>query len=163
VRVNPEGEYKVTRGRYYTVSGRTPQLTGVKSDIEILGPLAFIDIGESFQKHPLQPDQIDPNYEDTLSDVPFMQRARVAKLYLYDLQPRLDIYNRYLDRLRKNSEVRLAGDKGYQEFLKEVKNKEKEKELDESMITDKTVMSDFQLNEAYNVMRDLILLMKVEN
>ena len=32
-KVNPQGEYKVTRGRYYTVSGKTPQLTGVLSDI----------------------------------------------------------------------------------------------------------------------------------
>lgn len=33
--VNPQGEYKVTRGRYYTVSGKTPQLTGVISDIVV--------------------------------------------------------------------------------------------------------------------------------
>lgn len=160
MKVNPEGEYKVTRGRYYTVSGRTPQLTGVKSDIEIPGALSFLDIGESFQKHPLQPDTIEPNFEDSMSDVPFMQRARLAKLYLYDLQPRLDVYKKYMERLKKNSAERLAGDKGYQEFVKEIKNKEKEKDLDESVITDKLVMSDFQLNETYNIMRDLILFMK---
>ncbi|MBI3508960.1 MAG: PDZ domain-containing protein, partial [Chlamydiia bacterium] len=28
-KVNPMGEYKVTRGKYYTVSGKTPQLVGV--------------------------------------------------------------------------------------------------------------------------------------
>ena len=30
-KVNPKGEYKVTKGRYYTVSGKSPQLTGVLS------------------------------------------------------------------------------------------------------------------------------------
>ena len=29
-KVNPQGEYKVTRGRYYTVSGKSPQLVGVQ-------------------------------------------------------------------------------------------------------------------------------------
>ena len=29
-KINPQGEYKVTRGRYYTVSGKSPQLVGVE-------------------------------------------------------------------------------------------------------------------------------------
>ncbi len=36
-RVNPKGEYKVTRGRYYTVSGKSPQLVGVPADIVVPG------------------------------------------------------------------------------------------------------------------------------
>src|SRR5690606_13622424 len=68
--VNPQGEYKVSRGRYYTVSGASPQLVGVKSDIIIPGPLSESDIGERFGKYPLSADQIQASFDDDLSDIP---------------------------------------------------------------------------------------------
>ena len=43
-KINPQGEYKVTRGMYYTVSGQTPQLKGVKPDIIVPGILSYMDI-----------------------------------------------------------------------------------------------------------------------
>ncbi len=157
--VNPEGEYKVTRGRYYTVSGKTPQMVGVASDIVVPGSLAASDIGEKTSKYPLPPDHIDPSYDDKLLDIPFIQRARVAKLYRYDLQPRMDMYQPYLERLKKNSELRIKEDKGYTAFMKEVMNKDKDKDIDEDDAADKLVQNDFQLNETYNIMRDLLWFM----
>ena len=77
--VDPHGEYKVTRGRYYTVSGKTPQLVGVQSDIVIPGELSFMEVGEEYAKYPLENDSIAPNFEDTLSDVPFFQRERIRR------------------------------------------------------------------------------------
>jgi len=47
-KINPQGEYKVTRGRYYTVSGKSPQLTGVASNIIVPGILSQLDVGEKF-------------------------------------------------------------------------------------------------------------------
>lgn len=159
--VNPEGEYKVTRGRYYTVSGKTPQLAGVQSDIEVPSALNYIDIGEKFLKNPLQPDQIEPAFDDKLLDIPLIQRARVAKLYLYDLQKKLTTYQPYLAKLKKNSEIRIANNKGYQAFIKEVQEKDKDKgEIEEEELTEKLVQSDFQLNETYNITRDLLIFMK---
>ena len=64
--VNPEGEYKVTRGRYYTVSGKTPQLKGVEADIIVPGPLSEMELGEAFAKYPLENDSIKANYDDDL-------------------------------------------------------------------------------------------------
>lgn len=154
--VNPQGEYKVTRGRYYTVSGRTPQLTGVASDIVIPGSLSETELGEQFAKYPLENDRIKPNFNDDLSDIPFYQREQVRMLYSYDLQPRLVVYQPYLDQLRKNTSYRIEKNQNYQSFLKELKKKEfLEEDENEEFGQD-----DLQLTEAKNVMKDLVILMQ---
>lgn len=155
-KVNPEGEYKVTQGRYYTVSGTTPQLTGVASDIVVPGVLSESEIGEQFSKYPLPADRISPNFEDDLSDIPFLQRSKVKMLYHFDLQPRLNKYTRHLDRLKQNSEKRQASDKNYQAFLEEIKKDHgSDKEEDKKNSFGK---NDLQLHESFNIMKDLILL-----
>lgn len=152
--VNPKGEYKVTRGRYYTVSGKTPQLTGVLSDIEIPGVFSESEIGEKYGKYPLENDQIKENFDDDLSDIPFIQRERVRMLYKHDLQKKLNTYQPYLETLKKNSHNRIAQDKNYQNFIKEVKKKG---DIDPDN-QEEFGQNDLQLQEAYNVMKDLILL-----
>lgn len=162
--VNPEGEYKVTRGKYYTVSGKTPQLTGVLSDITIPSLLSEIEIGEKYAKFPLENDQIKENFDDDLSDVPFMQRNKIRMLYKFNLQPRLDLYNSYLDVLKKNSEYRVVNNKNYQNLLKELKNDKEEGSSDvlEAEIDDSGKWkNDLQLAEAFNVMKDLIMLKQI--
>lgn len=153
-KVNPQGEYKVTRGRYYTVSGKTPQLTGVHSDIVIPGVLSEMEIGEQYAKYPLENDRIKENYDDDLSDVSFLQRERVRALYKFDLQQKLHTYDPYLETLKKNSASRIANNKNYQNFLTEIKKKDKDTE--EEIDSSKQGESDLQLLEAYNVLKDLI-------
>lgn len=153
--VNQEGEYKVTRGRYYTVSGRTPQLTGVPSDIVVPGSLSETEIGEKFAKYPLENDHIKENFDDDLSDIPYLQRNKVRLLYKFDLQPKLAIYVPYMDTLKKNSAYRIEHNKNYENFLKEIKKKDKEVEEENE---DQFGENDLQLFEAYNIMKDLILL-----
>jgi carboxyl-terminal processing protease len=153
--VNPQGEYKVTRGRYYTVSGKTPQLTGVLSDIIILGPLSESEIGERFAKYPLENDYIKANFDDDLSDIPFLQREKIRKLYKFDLQEKLDIYTPYLAKLKENSLNRLQNNRNYQNMIKEIRKKE-ESDSDE---TENFGQNDLQLEEAYNIMKDLIFMM----
>lgn len=152
--VNPKGEYKVTRGRYYTVSGKTPQLTGVISDIVIPGVYSESEIGEKFGKHPLENDFIKENFDDDLSDIPFLQRERIRILYKFDLQKKLNTYQPYLDALKKNSQYRIQQDKNYQNFLKELK---KQDEADPENI-EEFGQNDLQLQEAYNVVKDVIFL-----
>ncbi len=154
-RVNPEGEYKVTRGRYYTVSGSTPQLNGVQSDIEIPGPLSEMDIGEKFTKYPLEGDRIPENFDDDLSDIPSSQRDRVRLLYKYNLQKKLDHYDPFMDQLQANSKYRIENNKNYQNFLKELK---KETDPVEGDAEEHYGQNDLQLTEAFNVVKDLILL-----
>jgi len=153
--INPEGEYKVTRGRYYTVSGKTPQLTGVKADIILPGPLSSMDLGEQFAKYPLENDSIQENYDDDLSDIPFLQRKRFEALYKFNLQKKEDTYSPFLSTLRKNSQYRIEQNKNYQSFLKEMNN-----ETDVEAETEEAFgQNDLQLTEAYNIMKDLIYLM----
>lgn len=156
--INPQGEYKVTRGRYYTVSGRTPQLTGVESDVVIPGPLSETELGERFAKFPLENDQIKANFNDDLSDIPFYQREQIRLLYSYDLQPRLTVYQPYLEQIRNNAAYRIEKNQNYQNFLKELKKKEKEI-IDEDDV-EEFGQNDLQLTEAYNVMKDYILLLQ---
>ncbi len=154
--VNPKGEYKVTRGRYYTVSGKTPQLNGVQSEIVIPGPLSETEIGEKFAKFPLEGDTIKENFDDDLSDIPFFQRDKIKSLYKFDLQKKLDLYSPYIATLKKNSAYRIEHDKAYQQFLKDMKKNE----VDEESLSEEKVQNDLQLMETYNIMRDLIFLEK---
>lgn len=151
--INPKGEFKVTRGRYYTVSGKTPQLNGVQSDIVVPGLLSDSEIGEKFGKYPLESDQIKPNFDDDLSDIPFLQRDRIRLLYKFDLQKPLKIYTPYYEKLRKNSENRILNESNYQSFLKEIKKKADDIDPDNP---EAFGQNDLQLQETYNIMKDLI-------
>jgi carboxyl-terminal processing protease len=151
--VNPEGEFKVTRGRYYTVSGKTPQLTGVISDIVLPGPLSESDIGEKSAKYPLEADRIKENFDDDLSDIPFLQREKIRLLYKFDLQPRLKKFTTHIAKLKDNSSYRVEHNKNYQSFLKEIKKNKTEDEPEEEF-----GQNDLQLTEAFNIVKDLVLL-----
>lgn len=151
--VNQQGEYKVTRGRYYTVSGNTPQLTGVASDIVVPGPLSELDIGEKHSKYPLENDKITPNFDDDLLDIPSNQREKIKALYKFDLQKKVTTYNPYLPALQKNSSNRINNNKTYQAFLKELKKKETDEEDEPET---KIGQNDLQLAEAFNIMKDIV-------
>ncbi|MBA3817172.1 MAG: PDZ domain-containing protein, partial [Parachlamydiaceae bacterium] len=152
--VNPQGEYKVTRGRYYTVAGTTPQLIGVASNIYVPGVLSESDIGEKFAKYPLGSDSIEPSFDDNLSDIPYLQRDRIKMLYKFGLQPQLHTYDKYMEQLKKNSAIRIENNKSYQKFIKELK---KQGDVDEEVSEE--VQNDLQLAETENIMRDLLYLM----
>lgn len=152
-KVNPKGEFKVTRGTYYTVSGKSPQLVGVKADIIVPGPYSQLDIGEKFSKYPLENDQIAPNFEDDLADVPIVHRNQIVRLYKFNMQPILSTYKPYFEILKKNSALRLEQNKNYQSFLKQISNNEDLVKSEESF-----GQTDLQLTEACNIMKDLILM-----
>ncbi len=157
LKVNPEGEFKVTRGRYYTVSGRSPQLVGVSSDLVVPGILAELDIGEEFAKFPLGNDEIAPHFEDDLSDLPPMVRLQLGPLYRYDLQKRLTHLEPYLTTLRDNSQMRIHSNAAYQNFLDELAKKN----FDSSSI-EVFDQGDLQLVEAFNILKDLLYLLVSE-
>lgn len=153
--VNPKGEYKVTRGRYYTVSGKTPQLTGVLADIVVPGSYSESEIGERFAKYPLENDHIKANYDDDLSDIPFLHRDKIRRLYKFGLQEKLETYLPYLEKLKTNSKDRIEQSKNYQNFVKELKKKD---DIDPENM-EKFGQNDLQLQEAFSIMKDLILMM----
>jgi len=157
-KINPKGEYKVTRGIYYTVSGKTPQQQGVMSDIVVPGILSEMEIGEKFEKYPLENDTIEPHFEDSLEDIPIEHRKRLSLLYKHNLQQKISTYTQYLDILNKNSKKRIDGNKNYQNFLKAIKDKKFETEDVEIF-----GQSDLQLIECFNVIKDLIFLIEISD
>jgi len=157
--VNPEGEYKVTRGRYYTVSGKTPQLVGVAADVIVPSLFSEAEIGEKYAKYPLENDWIDENFDDSLEDIPFFQRLKFESFYKFNLQPKLDVYQVHLPQLKKNSAYRIANNQNFQNFLIEIKKKGR----DENGEIEPFGQSDLQLEEGFHVMKDLLLMMQQEN
>ncbi|MEZ5315099.1 MAG: S41 family peptidase [Chlamydiales bacterium] len=154
-KISPKGEFKVTRGRYYTVSGKSPQLVGVEPDIVVPGFYSKSEIGEMHAKYPLDNDAISENFQDDLSDIPVVERDQLSWLYRFSLQPRIKTYTRLLPQLRKNSEARIAQNKFYQSFLTSLENMENYPEK-----FDIYNEGDPQLNEAIHIMQDLIVLLK---
>ena len=153
-KVNPQGEYKVTRGKYYTVSGKSPQLTGVVSDLVIPGLLSQLDIGEKFGKFPLENDAIEPHFDDDLADISPFHRLQLGTSYRHNLQPKLDTYAPYVKTLVENSQLRIKTNKNYQNFLQELENKNYDADPIEFF-----GQSDLQFAEALNVMKDLTFLL----
>ncbi len=157
-KVNPKGEYKVTRGRYYTVSGKSPQLTGVLADIVVPGVFSEMEIGEKYAKFPVENDRIEPSFDDDLADIPFAHREQITKLYRFNLQPILKTYQPYLPLLTKNSQERVEKNKNYQSLLKEIAKKEGFSE--DTLPFGQT---DLQLEEAINIIKDLVFLSASSN
>ena len=158
--INPKGEYKVTRGRYYTVSGVSPQLAGVSSDIVVKGPLSGLEIGERELPNPLSPASISASFEDKLEDLTFFQRQTAKKYYLSnDMQEVMNEYSQWIPLLEKNSKERLLQRLSRQQWKKEMgmslEDDDSEKEKDDLVLTEED-----QLQESFNVMRDLIFLTK---
>lgn len=153
-KVNPKGEFKVTRGRYYTVSGKSPQLGGVLADVVVPGVLSQLEIGEKFSKFPLASDQIPAVFEDDLLDVPVIHRARIARAYKINLQPKVTTYAPYLETLKKNSAQRIENNKNYQTLIKEISSEKPGEDKDSFGQTD------LQLEETLNLMKDLIILLE---
>ncbi|NGX59693.1 MAG: Tail-specific protease [Chlamydiae bacterium] len=156
-KINPKGEFKVTRGRYYTVSGKSPQLVGVHPDIVVPGLYSELEIGEKYSKYPLENEAIEANFVDDLSDVPPIHRNQIIRLYKFNLQTILNTYTPYMEILKKNSMRRIEQNKNYQNFIKEISKKDTLSETAESY-----GLSDLQLIETSNIMKDLILLMQEE-
>ena len=150
-RINPQGEYKVTRGAYYTVAGNTPQLVGVRSNIEVPGLFNFAEIGERYTKYPLVNDTISPYFEDDLSDVHPLYRNRLKKLLHNHTQQKSTALQSLIPILKTHSEVRIQSNPNYQHFLSEVKAQE---EINPNLVG----QNDLQLEEAFNIMKELVVL-----
>ena len=114
-----------------------------------------MEIGEKYSKFPVETDQIAANFVDDLSDVPALHRAQLAKIYKTGLQTVETEYQTYLPILKKNSQERLAQNKNYQNFLKEIGKKD-----DAADPTEFFGQNDLQLIETCNIMKDLIFFMQ---
>lgn len=145
--------FKVTVGKYYTVSGKSPQLQGVKADVVIPGPLSNSKIGESFYADAETAPPIPPEYVDPLTDVPASKKDWYKQYYLPTMQHHITQWQDMIPTLRKNSATRVAHNKDYQHFLEATKAG--------SVLSNESVALDgamLQLEEGINILKDMITL-----
>lgn len=155
--------FKVTVGKYYTVSGKTPQTQGVKADVIVPSRFMHENIGEEFLEYPLAADKVAAEYEDTLSDIVPQNKGWFLRYYLPSLQHKKNNFEQMVPTLKKNSEWRIAHNKNYQFFLKQNGDKTaKVEETDEDLLGESPLKNygsaDLSLDEAVNVVKDMVIL-----
>lgn len=148
--------FKVTVGKYYTVSGKTPQLLGVKADVVVPSRYNKRSIGEAFLDRPIPADHIVPLYSDSFSDVTPRLREWYWRYYAPNMQQKNLVWRKMVPILRKKSEERIANNKNYQAWLKKVDSEKEEKDLNAEFKD-----NDFQMEEAVNVVKDMIMFQPV--
>lgn len=147
--------FKVTVGKYYTVSGKTPQIQGVRADIVTPSQFQYETIGEKYLDYPLQQDTIASSYDDPLEDVVPSLKGWYMRYYTPSLQQRKMIWRDMLPTLKSNSSYRLAHNKNYQAFMKSsnVEMAAKIWKKEQSYGHD-----DLQMAEAINIIKDMVLI-----
>ena len=137
--------FKVTVGKYYTPSGKTPQIQGVKADIVVKSPFGLEHIGEEYLDYPLSDDTIPPSFDDTLADVEPSQRPWYLRYYLPTLQHPVATWRQMIPTLKERSAKRLQANAVYQHFLKQGLN-----------MPPPRWTEDDQMHETVNIVKDMI-------
>ena len=153
--------FKVTVGKYYTVSGKTPEKHGVQSDIVVPGKLqemGYVGEGSTDPSH----DQIPSAFNDNLKDVPAEAKPWFLKYYTATLQKPSDFWKKYIPQLKKNSAARIEKNKNYQLFLNKSLPDDEKEETEEEAVMSKGMknpgLQDLQLQEAKNILKDMVLI-----
>lgn len=150
--------FKVTVGKYYTVSGKTPQKEGVKADLIVPSHWQNIEVGERYADS-VDGDQIPETFNDNLSDVKSELKPWYLKYYTPKLQHRTMMWRELIPTLKKNSSYRMANNKNYQYYLQGRDPLSHEMDEDEWGVDDKKNKNsgedDLQLEEAINIVKDM--------
>ncbi len=146
--------FKVTVGRYYTVSGRTTQIDGVRADVVVPTLYSQSAIGERYLEYPLKSDRIPSAYVDPLTDVDPRNKAWFQQNYLPNLQKKLSLWTQMTDQLKENSAYRLEKNKDYTFFLKALEQLKKGEFAGATEETNWGV-DDLQIAEAVNILKDM--------
>lgn len=139
--------FKVTVGKYYTVSGKTPQIQGVKANIIVPSQFVHENIGEEYLDNPLKQDVIPSAYEDSLADVPENLKPWYLHYYIPMLQQKKVMWESLLPTLKMNSEYRIAHNKNYQLFLNGT---------NQAQIAAASSQGDLPMAEAVNILKDMV-------
>lgn len=138
--------FKVTVGKYYTVSGKTPQIQGVKADIVVPSQFIHENIGEEYLDYPLKQDLISPAFNDSLTDIAPNLKPWYMHYYTPTLQHKKLFWDQIIPQLKKNSESRMSANNDYQAFIKGTFPKTKGQRSPE----------DLQMAEVTAIMKDMI-------
>jgi carboxyl-terminal processing protease len=151
--------FKVTVGRYYTVSGKSTQIDGVIADIVVPTQYAPYKIGEKYLEYPLPVDQVEAAYNDPLTDLDERARYVFEKRYIPYLQRAVTFWKKHLPELRKNSAERLASNPKFVDYLKTQERIRSRlgsfpaNSVDENFQVGR---EDLQMQEAVNIVKDMI-------
>lgn len=151
--------FKVTVGRYYTVSGKSTQVDGVIADIVVPTQYAPYNIGERFLEYPLPPDHVHAAYTDSLSDLDEKTRRVFQARYLPFLQRAVSFWKKHLPELKQRSGERLSLNPDFQALLKHqdaIRSRLSGipvNTVDEQI---QSGMEDLQMQEAVNIVKDMI-------
>jgi len=143
--------FKVTVGRYYTVSGRSTQINGVQADIVVPTEFAPYNIGERYLEYPLPNDQVPAAYADPLADVDPQAKLWFQRNYLPYIQKKESIWTQMMPMLKKNSAYRIEHDPNFKLFLQMING--------EAPTPDKGMnwgVEDLQMGESVNIVKDMI-------
>ncbi len=143
--------FKVTVGKYYTVSGKSTQLEGVKADIQVPTRYAPYHIGERFLEYPIPNDYLPASYTET----PLNTKSWFLKNYLSTMQIKDTLWRKMLPILRVNSAQRLEKDPNFKNFVKAIKDVEEGRPISK---TDSWGTEDLQMLEAVKILKDMIYL-----
>ena len=153
--------FKVTVGRYYTASGKSPQITGVLSDIVIPTPYDPYKVGEKYLEYPLPTDRVEAAFIDPLTDLDEKTRNLFQMRYLPHCQRVVSYWQKMLPELRRNSAYRIKNDLNFQIFLKKQEAVYARADSLPVNTIDEPIQvgqSDMQMNEAVNIVKDMIII-----
>ncbi len=97
---------RFTVGRFYSVSGYSPQQVGVTADIVVPGMYNRAKAEEEAESGRLK-EKIDPLFHDSLDDVRLEVKGWYQEHYLPFVQEHTDLYRRWIPTLKKKSEYRM--------------------------------------------------------
>lgn len=145
--------FKVTVGRYYTVSGKSTQIIGVPADIHVPTVYSPFNIGERYLEYPISGDQLAAAYLDPLTGVDPKTEQMLQEKYIPYLQKQKKQWQKLTPILQANSEHRLKQDPNFQCFVKVING-------ESPACTKKNNFGaeDLQMREALNIVRDMIAL-----
>lgn len=151
--------FKVTVGRYYTVSGRSTQVTGVGADIVVPSHYAPYNIGERFLEYPLPQDHVEAAYVDPLTDLDEKTRRIFQARYLPFTQRAVSFWKKMLPALKENSAQRLSNNPSFQSFLQHQEVVRARRASIPVNTVDEPLHSglhDMQMQEAVNIVIDMV-------
>ncbi len=156
--VNADIFFKVTVGKYYTASGRTTQIEGVKADIVVPSHYAPYNIGERYLEYPLPADSVEPAFVDPLNDLDLSAKRLFQSKYMPYLQRVVSFWKRMTPTLRKNSAERLARNPDFQMLLrKQEQTRARLSSLPPNSIDEAPPTgADLQMIEAVNIVKDMV-------
>lgn len=148
--------FKVTVGRYYTASGRSPQIQGVQTDIAVPTRYFPYRIGERYLAFPLAKDHLSFDLFQALKKVRQGGDSIFPSLLVPYLKPRESKWRKMLPTLMANSSKRITKDLNFQLFL--TKGKLLQMQRGRELFSPETSVGqgDLQMEEALMIVKDII-------